>query len=290
MPTEHAATGATRSHGRARLRRRLGLAGRYALLTVVAAVVLFPVYAAAMVASRPFRDLGDLGILVPTWPRPGNVGDALTDTALGRYLANSLVVATAITIGQVATSVLAGYALAFVDFAGRRATVALVAVSLLVPVEVTVVVNVETVQRLGGIDTYWALVVPFLAFPLGTFLLRQAFRGIPRDLRDAATVDGYGHGGFLLLVALPLVRATVAALALFSFLLAWNHYLWPLMVTNRDDRRTVQVGLAELSGTVGPDLHLLMTATLLAAVPVLVLLLLFERQIVAGLTSGAVKG
>lgn len=290
MRTEPSAASATGSARTARRRRRLGLAARYALLTVVAALVLFPVYAAAMVASRPFRDLGDLGVLVPTRPRPGNVADALTETGLGRYLANSLLVASAITVGQVVTSVLAGYALAFVDFAGRRATVALVAVSLLVPVEVTLVVNVETVQRLGGIDTYWALVVPFLAFPLGTFLLRQAFRGIPRDLRDAATVDGYGHGGFLLLVALPLVRATVAALALFSFLLAWNHYLWPLMVTNRDDRRTVQVGLAELSGTVGPDLNLLMTATLLAAVPVLVLLLLFERQIVAGLTSGAVKG
>jgi ABC-type glycerol-3-phosphate transport system permease component len=87
-----------------------------------------------------------------------------------------------------------------------------------------------------------------------------------------------------------LVRATIAALALFSFLLAWNQYLWPLMVTNRDDRRTVQIGLAQLSGTVGPDLDLIMTATLLAAVPILVLLLLFERQIVAGLTSGAVKG
>jgi sn-glycerol 3-phosphate transport system permease protein len=155
---------------------------------------------------------------------------------------------------------------------------------------VTIVVNFETVHRLGGIDTYWALIVPFLVTPLGTFLLRQAFRGIPRDLRDAATVDGYGHLAFLRSVGLPLVRPTVAALGLYSFLVAWNQYLWPLLVTNRDDRRTVQIGLEQLSGTVGPDLNVIMTATLIAALPIFVLLVLFERQIVAGLTAGSVKG
>lgn len=282
-------TSAARGH-RHRWPRTAVLVARYALLVVVAAIVLFPVYAAVMVAQKPFTELGDLGVLVPDRVDLGSFPTALDDAGMGRYLLNSFVVATAITLGQVATSVLAGYALAFVDFAGRGATIALLGVSMLVPIEVTVVVNVETVQRLHGIDTYWALIVPFLAFPLGTFLLRQAFRGIPSDLRDAATVDGYGHLAFLRSVALPLVRPTVAGLALFSFLLAWNQYLWPLMVTNRDDRRTVQIGLEQLSGTVGPDLNVIMSATLIAALPILVLLLLFERQIVAGLTAGSVKG
>jgi sn-glycerol 3-phosphate transport system permease protein len=266
------------------------LAARYLLLTVVAGIVVFPVYAAVMVAQKPFSELGNLRVLIPDRVDAGPISTAVTDTGMGRYLANSFMVSTAITIGQVVTSVLAGYALAFVEFAGRRAAVALLAVSLLVPAEVTVVVNFETVQRLGGIDTYWALIVPFLAFPIGTFLLRQAFRGIPRDLRDAATVDGYGHMAFLRDVALPLVRSTVAALSLYSFLLAWNQYLWPLLVTNRDDRRTVQIGLEQLSGTVGPDLGVIMAATLIAALPILVLLVLFERQIVEGLTAGSVKG
>jgi len=271
-------------------RRRTARGARYLLLIVVAGIVLFPVYAAVMVAQKPFSELGDLGVLVPDHFGTGSVSAALRDTSMGRYLVNSFVVASAITIGQVATSVLAGYALAYVDFVGRRAAIALLGASLLVPIEVTVVVNFETVQRLGGIDTYWALIVPFLAFPLGTFLLRQAFLGIPRDLRDAATVNGYGHLGYLRSVALPLVRSTVAALTLFSFLLAWNQYLWPLMVTNRDDRRTVQIGLEQLSGTVGPNINVIMTATLIAALPILVLLVVFERQIVAGLTAGSVKG
>lgn len=275
---------------RRRSARALRLAARYALLIVVAAVVLLPLYAAAMVAQKPFSEIGDLGVLVPDRIDVGSVPTAVGDAGMGRYLINSFIVATAIMVGQVATSVLAGYALAAVDFAGRRAVVAILAVSFVVPIEVTVVVNFETVQRLGGIDTYWALIVPFLAFPLGTFLMRQAFRGIPRDLRDAATVDGYGHFGFLRNIGVPLVRPTVAALSLFSFLLAWNQYLWPLMVTNRDDRRTVQIGLQQLAGTVGPDLNVIMAATLIATVPIIVLLLLFERQIVEGLTAGSVKG
>jgi ABC-type glycerol-3-phosphate transport system permease component len=273
-----------------RFRRRARVAARYVLLVIVAAVVLFPVYAALMVAQKPLDELGDLHVLVPDRVDLGNVSNAITDAGMGRYLINSFIVASAITVGQITTSILGGYALAFVDFAGRRAMVALLALSLLVPIEVTIVVNFETVQRLGWIDTYWALIVPFLVSPIGTFLLRQAFLGIPRDLRDAATVDGYGHLAFLRTVAVPLVRPTVAAFALFSFLLAWNQYLWPLMVTNRDDRRTVQIGLEKLSGAVGPDINLIMTATLIAALPILVLLVLFERQIVAGLTAGSVKG
>jgi ABC-type glycerol-3-phosphate transport system permease component len=260
------------------------------LLVVVAAVVLFPVYAALMVAQKPFDELGDLHVLVPDRVDLGNVPNAITDASMGRYLLNSFIVASAITIGQIATSVLGGYALAFVDFAGRRVVVALLAMSLLVPIEVTIVVNFETVQRFGWIDTYWALIVPFLVSPIGTFLMRQAFLGIPRDLRDAATIDGYGHLAFLRTIAVPLARPTVAAFGLFSFLLAWNQYVWPLMVTNRDDRRTVQIGLEQLSGTVGPDINVIMTATLIAALPILVLLVLFERQIVAGLTAGSVKG
>ncbi|MDH3752929.1 MAG: carbohydrate ABC transporter permease [Acidimicrobiia bacterium] len=266
------------------------LAGRYALLTIVAAIVLFPVYAAVMVAQKPLAELGDLGVLVPDRVNVDSVPTALTDARMGRYLLNSLIVSVAITVGQVATSVLAGYAFAFLDFTGRRSLLVAFSVALIVPFEVTVVVNFETVQRLGGIDTYWALIVPFLAFPLGMFLMRQAFLSIPRDLRDAAIVDGYGHLGFLRSVALPLVRPTVAALSLFSFLLAWNQYLWPLLVTNSADRRTVQIGLEQLAGATGPDVGVIMAATLIATIPIFVLLVIFERQLIRGLTAGSVKG
>jgi sn-glycerol 3-phosphate transport system permease protein len=263
---------------------------RYLVLVAVAVAVLFPVYAAIMVSQKPLAELGDLGVLAPSRPRLDAFPDALGDRNLGRYLVNSLIVAGSITLGQVVTSILAGYAFAHLRLPGRGVLFGLFLATLMVPTEVTVVANLETVQKLGWIDTYQGLIVPFLAFGLGAFVLRQAFLGVPRDLRDAAAMDGYGHWGYLWRVGVPLVRSSIAATAVVSFLLAWNQYLWPLLVTNDERRRTVQVGLRALGGEAGAQLNVVMAGTLLAAVPILILLIVFERQLVRGLTAGAVKG
>jgi sn-glycerol 3-phosphate transport system permease protein len=132
--------------------------------------------------------------------------------------------------------------------------------------------------------------VPFVAFAFGTFLLRQAFLGLPRDLHDAAIVDGHGHLGYLVKVAVPLARPSIAALTVFSFLGAWNQYLWPLLVTNDDRHRTVQIGLKQLAAANSASLNIVMAGTLLAALPIVVVLVVFERHLVRGLTAGAVKG
>lgn len=263
---------------------------RYVPLVLVAAIVLFPIYSALMVSLKPLSALAELSVLVPTDLDFSSYPEAFNGANMGRYLLNSAIVSIAITIGQVVTSVLAGYAFAFLRFPAKALVFLLFLATLMVPIEVTAVANLEIVQRLGWIDTYQALVVPFLAFAVGTFLLRQAFLGIPRDLRDAAAMDGYGHVGFLTLVALPLVRPAIAALSVFSFLLAWNQYLWPLLVTNNDDVRTVQIGLKQLSSTSLSQLNVVTAGTLLAALPILVLLVVFERQLIRGLTSGSVKG
>src|SRR5439155_7229029 len=186
-------------------------------------------------------------------PKPGDLTlsplrDAFHGAHMSRYLVNSAIVTIAIVASQVGTSILAAYAFAFIDFPFKRAIFFVFLATLMVPAEATIVANYETIQNLHWLDTYQALVVPFMAFAFGTFLLRQAFLGVPKDLRDAAAMDGYGHWGFLRQVAVPLARAQVAALTVFSFLLAWNQYLWPLLVTNNDRHRTVQIGLKALSG------------------------------------------
>jgi ABC-type glycerol-3-phosphate transport system permease component len=209
---------------------------------------------------------------------------------MGRYLVNSAYVTGIIVAGQVITSVLAAYAFAFVRFPFKRFFFVLVLTTLMVPAEVSVVANYDTIQRWGWLDSYQALTVPFLATAFGIFLVRQSFLQIPRDLREAAAIDGYGHLAFLRRVALPLARPAVASLAVFSFLAAWNQYLWPLVVTNDDDYRTVQVGLKALSSSNVDELNLVMAGTVLAAIPIFLLLLLFQRQLVRGITSGAVKG
>jgi ABC-type glycerol-3-phosphate transport system permease component len=129
-----------------------------------------------------------------------------------------------------------------------------------------------------------------MASAFGTFLLRQAFLTVPRDLRDAAAMDGYGHIGFLLQVVVPLSRAAIGALAVFSFLLAWNQYLWPLLITNQDEYRTVQIGLKALVSSNIDEFNLVMAGTVIAAAPILTLLILFQKQLIRGLTSGAIKG
>jgi len=162
--------------------------------------------------------------------------------------------------------------------------------TLLVPLEATLVVNRRTVDSLGWLNSYPGLAVPFLATAFGTFLVRQAFLGVPRELRDAARIDGAGHLAFLRHVALPVIVPTLGALALFAFLSAWNQYLWPNLITTDDSMHTVQSGLALLRRSDLDKPNLLMAGTVIAAVPIFAALLVFQKALVRGLVSGAVKG
>jgi sn-glycerol 3-phosphate transport system permease protein len=262
-------------------------------LTICALIVFAPIYTAVIVSIQPGAALVNFPRVL--LPKPGDLTlspmrDAFRSAHMSRYLFNSAVVTMGIVISQVITSILAAYAFAFIDFPFKRTIFFLFLATLMVPAEATIVANYETINNLHWLDSYQALVVPFMAFAFGTFLLRQAFLGVPQDLRDAAAMDGYGHWGFLRHVAVPLARAQVAALTVFSFLLAWNQYLWPLLVTNNDRHRTVQIGLKALSGADVGKLNLIMAGTVIASLPIFILLVLFQRHLVRGLTSGAVKG
>jgi sn-glycerol 3-phosphate transport system permease protein len=264
-------------------------AGRYFLLCVVAFVVLFPIYTTVIAALKPGSRVLQRP-LVPDAFTLDVLQDAWTQGRLGRYLVNSFIVATVITVVQLVTSVLSAYAFAMIDFPGRNVVFVVFLATLLVPLEATVVVNRRTVDSLGWLNSYQGLAVPFLATAFGTFLLRQVFLGLPKDLRDAAAIDGVGHLGFLRHVAVPLVRPTLGALALFSFLGAWNQYLWPNLITTEAEMNTVQSGLRLLRSTSLDQPNLLMAGTIIAAIPIFVVLLVFQRQLVRGLTAGAVKG
>jgi ABC-type glycerol-3-phosphate transport system permease component len=265
--------------------------GRYLLLTVCALLVLAPIYTALIIAIQPSARIVDFpAALVPRSLTLQPIRDAWRIGHLGRYLGNSVLVTLMIVAGQVVTSIAAAYAFAFLDFPAKRVLFLAFLSTLMVPTEATIVANYETVQHLGWLDSYQALVVPFLATAFGTFLVRQAFLGVPRDLRDAAALDGAGHWGFLRHVAVPLARPAIAAFTVFSFLLAWNQYLWPLLVTNDDRHRTVQIGLKALAGGNVDQLNLVAAGTIVAGLPIFFLLVFFQRHLVRGLTSGAVKG
>lgn len=267
----------------------LRMTGRYALLGFVSFVVLFPVYATVVAAFKPASSVLR-NPLVPDAFTLEVLRDAWTEGRLGRFILNSVVVAVIVTACQVATSVMSGYAFAMLDFPGRQPLFVVFLMTLLVPLEATLVVNRRTIDSLGWLNSYQGLAAPFLATAFGTFLLRQVFLSFPQELRDAARIDGAGHTRFLWNVALPVIRPTVGALALFGFLSSWNQYLWPNLITTESDMNTVQSGLRLLRYSTLDKPNLLMAGTVIAAVPIVAALLAFQRQLVRGLTAGAVKG
>lgn len=272
-------------------RSRWRQAGWYVLLTGLSVVVLFPIYMTLVRAlSTPasyFREgqpLHPVDIQWDVFARAFSEGD------LGSKAVTSGV-ATALIVGaQLVTSVIAAYAFAFLDFPGRRLLFAAFMATLMLPIEVTLIANVQTMRDLGWLNSYQGLAGPFLATAFGTFLLRQGFLGIPRDLRDAATLDGFGHLAFLRRVALPLTRPVVAAFTVVSFLAAWNQYTWPRAVVSESRWETIQIGLRSLSAATVDQGNIGLAAALLAALPVFALLIFLQRHLIRGLTAGAVKG
>jgi sn-glycerol 3-phosphate transport system permease protein len=215
---------------------------------------------------------------------------AFTEADLGRAMGLSLVVTLIIVAVQLLTSVLAAYAFAFLDFPFKRLCFAIVVATLLLPIEVTLIANIETIRTLRLLNSVQGLTFPFLATAFGIFLIRQGFLGVPKDLRDASTLDGYGHLRFLFRVAMPMTKPIIGSFVVISFLGAWNQYVWPRFATDRNSWQTVQVALRTIA-TDRPDrLNIGFAAAVMAAVPLVILLILFQRQIVRGLTAGAVKG
>jgi sn-glycerol 3-phosphate transport system permease protein len=211
----------------------------------------------------------------------GNLGTAMT---------RSLVVTVLITSAQVVTSILAAYAFAFLRFPFKTLLFAFCMGTLLLPLEVTLLANVQTIRELGWVNSYPGLVLPFASTAFGTFLIRQGFRGVPPEIQDATRLDGYGHMAFLWKFAVPLTRPVIASFTVIAALGAWNQYLWPQAVIDDSRQQTAQIALRTIIGTNVQEFNRGVAAALLVALPVVALLVAFQRQIIRGLTAGAVKG
>jgi sn-glycerol 3-phosphate transport system permease protein len=278
----------------ARPRARQGRGGHriwsYVALLVGAVIVLFPIYVLVVDSLlRPDQLVANPPVLLPTHPQFSNYSSALTTYGIGACLRNSAIQTGVIVIAQVVTSVLAGYAFAMLRFPLRRTLFFVVLGTVMIPFEITVAVNYNTVRNLGIEGNFFGLTVPFLATGFGIFLLRQAFLQIPKELHEAAVIDGYGPIAFLWRIAIPLARPVIAALAVFSFLGAWNQYLWPALLTNNNQSiRTVQICLASIGGssaTAGIEL----AGAVISLVPLVILLVFFRKNLIRSLTAGAVK-
>lgn len=263
----------------------------YLLLTLLSLLILFPIYMLILRAlSAPLRYIQAGQPLHPVDIQWDVFSNAFTQANLGGPMGLSFVVTIVIVLAQLLTSTLAAYAFAFLDFPGKSLMFVLVIGTLLLPIEVTLIANIESIRAMGAMNSVQGLTLPFLATALGIFLIRQGFLGIPRDLRDASELDGYGHLRFLFRVAVPMTKPIIGSFVVISFLGAWNQYVWPRFATDQNKWQTVQIALKTI-GSENPDqLNLGFAAAIIAALPLLVLLIFFQRQIIRGLTAGAVKG
>jgi multiple sugar transport system permease protein len=218
-----------------------------------------------------------------------NYGDAIRTAPFGRYFLNSTLTALAQVILGTVVVCLAAFAFAQIQFAGRDLAFTLILSSLVIPGEMLLVPNFVTVSRLGWTDSYQALVVPWIASVFGIFLLRQFFLALPAELFEAARLDGASYGTMLWRVALPLARPGLATYAIFSFLGSWNALIWPLIVTSKQEMRTLQVGLQAFIGEAGSNYGQLMAASVMVILPIIIGFLLAQKQFIAGIARSGLK-
>jgi ABC-type glycerol-3-phosphate transport system permease component len=228
--------------------------------------------------------------LLPESPQWQNYGETLAAAPFGRYFFNTFLVAGLTTAAVVITSLLAGYAFARIRFAGRGILFGAVLATMMVPFEAALIPNFITISRLGWYDSYAALIVPWCANAFSIFLVRQACLTLPRDYFDAAAIDGCGHLRYVFSVAAPMIRPTLAAVALFAFLASYNSLLWPLVVTGDDSMRVVQVGLTVFAIGEGVRTNLLMCAAAIVMLPTVVLYFAAQRVFVRSAISAGIKG
>lgn len=206
------------------------------------------------------------------------------------YFFNSFFVAGTVTVAVVLTSLLAGYAFARLNFAGRGPLFGLLLATMMIPFEATLIPNFVLVSKLGWYNTYPALIVPWCANAFSIFLMRQAFLSLPNDYFDAARIDGCGHLRFLVTVGAPLVKPMLVTVAIFAFLGSYNSLVWPLVVTGDEDMRVVQVGLTVFSVADGIRVNLLMCASVIVILPTVALYFAAQRYFIDGSWTAGLKG
>jgi len=262
----------------------------YGVLSLAAVVVLFPLLFSLSLAlqgetvapsliANPARL--DWSVFVEVFLREHN---------LPRWILNSFVVAAVVTVGQTFIAALAAYPLALLRFPGRTALFFFFLGSLMIPWESTIIPNYLTISMLRWKDSYQGLILPFLASGFGIFLLRQSYRTLPRELAEAAQIEGCGPTRYLFSFLLPLSRPALATLAIYSFLTTWNQYYWPLLIIDNPIWRTAQVGITAFRSTEIASFNLPMAANLVVMAPTILILVLGQKQLVRGLTAGAIKG
>jgi sn-glycerol 3-phosphate transport system permease protein len=271
---------------------QFGRALAYATMAFAVVLVGMPIYWMLLAA---FKTNQEIFLSPPTWiplaPTLNNFPDAWKQAPFGQFYINSLIYTLVSGSAKILQAIFSAYAFAFLRFPRKNLVFLLLLVALMIPDEFTVLPNFLTLALIGWSNTYQGLLLPGFVSAFGTFLLRQHFLSLPREVLEAARMDGAGHLRTMWSVVLPMSRPVLATLVLLTVVQRWNDFLWPLIITNSVNMRTLSVGIALLfqkeTGTVW---GLVMAGTLYVVMPVLILFLIVQRHIVEGIAAGAVKG
>jgi len=272
--------------------RGVGLSALHLLLIMGSAVMLVPFL---WTISSSFKDVSDIFNFPPTlWPASpvlSNYTDLFSKAPFLRWYLNSIGVAVVSTTLAVFFSALAGFGFAKYDFRGRALLFKILIGTLIVPGQLVLIPLFIMTSKIGWMDSYAALIVPGMAPAFGIFLMRQfMINSVPSEILDAGRIDGSSEFGLFFRLVLPLARPAIGALTIFTFLGSWNSFIWPLIILRSADKYTLPIGLQNLLGLYNQEYGMIMAAAFLVALPIIVLFMLMQRQFIAGLTVGSVKG
>jgi multiple sugar transport system permease protein len=257
----------------------------------VSAIFVAPI-AAALLTS--FKSEAEAAVIPPHWvPKvwTPQAWKALWETGnVTNWFVNSLVVSVCVTSVVLAVSALAGYGFARTEFRGKSVLMGIVMAGLMISPAVLGVPLFTTVQQMGMVDTYWGVILPQCAPAAMVYILYKFFQGIPRELEEAAFIDGAGRWRVFFTIVLPLSRPSLAAVGIFTFIASWNNFLWPYMVTNNPDLMTMPNGIATVMNSYGIQWAQLMAGGLMAGLPLIIVFVFFQRQIVAGVAHTGLAG
>lgn len=275
-----------------RRRPRAGRIVSYVVIAVLAFGWLVPVLWAVMTSLKTEAEAAAAPITII--PESGFTLDAyarvLSSSQVPRWALNSLITATAVTLITLVISALAGYALSRLDFKGKKIALAVIIGSIMVPGQILIVPLFQQMLDLDLVDTYWGVILPQVVAAPMVFILKKFFDQIPRELEEAALVDGASRLRILRQIIVPLSRPILAAVSIFVFIGAWNNFLWPFIVINDSDLMTLPVGLQTVVSAYGIQYAQNMAQAVLAALPLIVAFLFFQRQIIKGISTTGIAG
>ncbi len=260
----------------------------YFLLLVSSFIIFFPLIYALLASFMPTIDIVT-GKIIPSSIDLKNYRELIKIFPMGKFFTNSLITSIAGMVSQVIICSMTAYAIVFIDFKNKKLVFLVVMLSMFIPWEAIFVPNYITILKAGLIITRLAIVLPFLANGLGTFLMIQQFKTLNKSLIEAAQIDGCSHFFIYSKIVMPLSKGVLSTWGIYSFLAMWNMYLWPLMVSTRPESRTIQIGLKMLKSEEETNFGRLMAGVILVIIPSLIILFLGQKQLQKGLTSGATK-